>query len=215
MFKQVGPPLLLLRRINYFAKENNIPTIDNLDDLFDKNEMRQRTKPTNYLLKRTMMRPRDLISIMGRIIETMKDKQNDPFNDEAIIFEKLESQSIYDAEPGYSDWLKKEIIDEWAVQKPIIHNLLNALQNNGSTNFTKEALEKELTILEEELKSGDITDHLRFLFDNSIIGFKIGSSKEWRFKCFYPTQGFVDSDEYRVHEGLVRVLNLRENREAE
>lgn len=206
---------LLLCRINYFAKQYSISPIESLDDLFDKNEMRQRTRPTNYLLKRTMMRPRDLISIMGRIIETMKDKQNDPFSDEVITFEKLEAQAIYDAEPGYSEWLKREIIDEWSVQKPIITNLLNAIQNNGSTNFTKDALEKELIALDEEVKSGELTDHLRFLFDNSIIGFKIGSSKEWRFKCFYPTQGFVDSDEYRVHEGLVRVLNLRENRDVE
>lgn len=206
---------LLLRRINYFAKQKNVSDVMDLDNLFDRHEMRQRTKPTNYLLKRTMMRPRDLISIMGRIIETMKEKQNDPFNDDVMSFTQLEAESIYAAEPGYSEWLKKEIIDEWAVQKPIIVQLLNSLQNNGSTNFTKEALEKELMALDVILKPGEVIDHLRFLFDNSIIGFKIGSSKEWRFKCFYPTQGFVDSIEYRVHEGLVRVLNLRENREID
>lgn len=206
---------VLLCRINYFAKQYDVSPIENLDQLFDKTEMRQRTKPTNYLLKRTMMRPRDLISMMGKIIETMKDKQNDPFSDDVVTFEKLEAQAIYDAEPSYSEWLKREIIDEWAVQKPIITNLLNAIQNNGSTNPTKNSLEKELKSLGEKLKAGDMTDHLRFLFDNSIIGFKIGSSKEWRFKCFSPTQGFVDSDEYRVHEGLVRALNLRENREVE
>ena len=55
-------------------------------------------------------------------------------------------------------------------------------------------------------------NELRFLFENSIIGFKIGGSTAWRFKCFYPSQGFMSSDEYRVHEGLVRALNLKENR---
>lgn len=122
---------------------------------------------------------------------------------------------IYSAEAGYSDWLKQEILDEWRVQKPIIAELFNALQNNSSTNFTSEELATELKNLNTEVSKSDIIEHLRFLFDNSIIGFKLGGSKEWRFKCFYPSQGFLDSDEYRVHEGLVRALNLRENRDKD
>ena len=59
---------LLLHRINYFANKSGAGKVDEIDSLFDKKEMRQRTKPLNYLLKRTMMRPRDLISIMGRVI---------------------------------------------------------------------------------------------------------------------------------------------------
>lgn len=204
---------LMLRRINYYANKAGIEPIADIDSLFDKREMRQRTKPLNYLLKRTMMRPRDLISIMGRIIQTMKEKMNDPFADEPITFEELEVDSIYSAEPGYSDWLKQEILDEWSVQKPIVKDLFNAIQNNSSTNFTKEELIRELTNLDHEIGIGELLSHLRFLFDNSIIGFKLGESKEWRFKCFYPAQGFLDSSEYRVHEGLVRALNLRENRD--
>jgi len=190
-------------------------SVDNIDGMFDKKEMRQRTKPFNYLLKRTMMRPRDLISIMGRIIKTMKEKSDDPFSEDETVYEKLEAESIYTAEPGYSDWLKQEILDEWSVQKPLIIQLFNALQNISSTNFTKEDLTRELKNLNVDLEAGDALNHIRFLFDNSIVGFKLGESKGWRFKCFYPTQGFVDSNEYRVHEGLVRALNLRENRDRD
>lgn len=204
---------LMLRRINYYAEIKGQEAIESIDALFDKKEMRQRTKPFNYLLKRTMMRPRDLISIMGRVIHTMKDKTEDPFAEKKKTFEKLEAESIYGAEPGYSDWLKQEILDEWSVQKPIIVELFNAIQNNASTNFTKDDLTQELENLNIDLKRGDVLTHIRFLFDNSIVGFKLGESKEWRFKCFYPAQGFLDSPEYRVHEGLVRALNLRENRD--
>jgi hypothetical protein len=206
---------LMLRRINYFATLANVDLITDIDLLFDKREMRQRTKPLNYLIKRTMMRPRDLISIMGKVIQTMKEKAEDPFAENELSFEKLEAESIYSAEPGYSEWLKQEILDEWSVQKPIIIKLFDALQNNASTNFTKEDLERELENLGIFLAVGDIISHIRFLFDISIIGFKLGGSNEWKFKCFYPTQGFLDSSEYRVHEGLVRALNLRENRERE
>jgi hypothetical protein len=206
---------LMLRRINYFAKLANKEVITDIDLLFDRLVMRQRTKPFNYLIKRTMMRPRDLISIMGKVIQTMKEKAEDPFAENELIFEKLEVESIYSAEPSYSEWLKQEILDEWCVQKPILRSLFDALQNNASTNFTKDDLENELANLGINLAFGEIISHLRFLFDASIIGFKLGSSTEWKFKCFYPTQGFLDSAEYRVHEGLVRALNLRENRERE
>ncbi len=206
---------LMLRRINYYAEKSGQEKITDIEELFEKREMRQRAKPLNYLIKRTMMRPRDLISITSKTIQAMKDKANDPFSENKSSFKTLEAESIYSAEPSYSEWLKQEILDEWKVQKPIIVQLFDAFQNNASTNFTKEDLQRELQNLGVSLSFGEIINHLRFLFDNSIIGFKLGDSNEWKFKCFYPAQGFVDSDEYRVHEGLVRALNLRENRDRE
>jgi len=159
-----------------------------------------------------MMRPRDLIAILSKTAEVMREKENDPFADEVRSFETLECESVYDAEPGYSEWLKNEILDEWRVQKPIIDKLFQGIQNIGSTNITKEKFFESVQLLEPSTDEGAIVAHLKFLFDNSIIGFKLGDSTQWRFKCFYPSQGFVESDEYRVHDGLVRVLNLREPR---
>lgn len=203
---------LILRRVNHFGKQHNQQAVTNLDSLFDKTEMRQGARPSRYILRRTMMRPRDLIALLNRTIETMKDKADDPFSDEPIIFDKLECESIYNAEPGYSDWLKQEVLEEWKVQKPLIVQLFNALQNHGSTNITLTALSSELEKLSIKTSSADAIDHLRFLFENSVLGFRLGSSNEWRFKCFYPSQGFVEADEYRVHDGLVRALNLTEAR---
>jgi hypothetical protein len=59
---------------------------------------------------------------------------------------------------------------------------------------------------------GEMNSYLRFLFDNSIIGFRVGKSQQWRFKCFFKTQGFLESELYKVHEGLHRGLNLTESR---
>jgi len=206
---------LLLARVNYFAKNHGLSPFSELDAVFDKKEMRQRTKQINYILKRSMMRPRDIISYLGKILDSMKEKMNDPFSDEKITFNVIDSESIYNAEPGYSEWLKQEILDEWSVQNPIITDLFNSIQNNSSTNFNREELESQLRKLRIDVNSHDIITYLKFLFDNSIIGFKLGDSKEWKFKCFYPSQGFINSTEYRVHEGLVRALNLKENRESE
>lgn len=208
---------MLLHRINFFANQSGIEQIDNIDTLFDKAEMRQRTKPLNYLLKRTMMRPRDLISLFARLIQTMKEEYENSFLEQLDnVPGKLSSSAIYSAEPGYSEWLVKEVIDEWNVQKPEIEYLFNALRNNSTTNFNRIDLANELQKLEFNIYHlGDIDKYLKFLFDNSIIGFKLGDSTEWKFKCSYPSQGFLHSEEYRVHEGLVRALNLRENRDRE
>ncbi|MCC6371351.1 MAG: ATPase [Bacteroidia bacterium] len=212
-WNRVSIQKMVLARVNHFAKENDIDLYNELESIFESKEMRQRAKPLNYIIKRTMMRPRDIIAFLGRILDAMNDKANDPFVDTTIEFTHIDSESIYSAEAGYSEWLRQEILDEWSVQNPIIIELLNSLRNNSSTNFTAAELDAELEKLRPETKQSEIFDHLKFLFDNSIIGFKLGSSPEWRFKCFYPSQGFVVSPEYRVHEGLVRALNLKENRE--
>ena len=203
---------MIIRRINHYASQKGVAPISIIDGIFDKNEMRQRQKPFNYIIRRTMIRPRDLISMFSRIIKSMKEKEENIFSEEIVSFEKLDCDSVYDAEPGYSEWLKQELIDEWGVQKPIIHKLFQAIQSNGSTNITKNILLENLKPIYPEATDISIVNDLRFLFDNSIIGFKLGASNEWKFKCFYPSQGFIDSEEYRIHDGLVRALNLIEPR---
>lgn len=206
---------LILCRINYFAEQNGIETVQDLDALFDKKEMRQRLRPSSYLLKRAMMRPRDLICFMRRVITTMKERASDPFEETSATFSTLLVDLIYEAEPGYSEWLKQELIDEWSVQFPDVIKLFDAIQNNGSTNITCDHLVGEFGKMGITLQRGDALKYLRFLFDNSIIGFKSGASTIWKYKCFYPSQGFIESDEYRVHDGLVRSLNLKEPRDRE
>ena len=205
---------LLLERVNYYATTANQFPIPSLEMIFEDREMRQRSKPFQYILKRTMMRPRDFISYLNAIIDCMNEKANDPFAEEVKKYEVIDSQAIYDAEAGYSEWLRREIIDEWAVQNPIIKDLLTALQNHGLTNFTSDQLKSQVSKLRTTLEDHEMLSHLKFMFDNSIIGFKIGESNQWKFKCFFPSQGFISSSEYRVHEGLVRGLNLKETRES-
>lgn len=205
---------LLLRRLSYFAEINGLEPVTDLDDLFDKKEMRQRTKPSNYLLKRSMMRPRDMICLMSRTIESVKELASDPFEETPTVFENVPVSSIYAAEAGYSDWLKQELLDEWAVQYPRIRTLFDAIQNHASTQFSREDLETQLHNLGLQVTQSELLSDLRFLFDNSIIGFKSGASTAWRYRCFYPSQGFIESDNYKIHDGLIRALSLKEAREA-
>ncbi|WP_235112799.1 P-loop ATPase, Sll1717 family [Acaryochloris sp. 'Moss Beach'] len=153
---------LLLRRLSYYANQKGINSVTELDTLFDKKEMRQRTKPSNYLLKRSMMRPRDMICLMNRTIEAMKDSVNDPFEETPVEYDNLTVEAIYTAEPGYSEWLKQELLDEWSVQHPRIKQLFDAIQNHASTQFTRGELEEQLKNLSIEVTQSELLKDLRF-----------------------------------------------------
>lgn len=206
---------MILERVNFYARRHEKDPISEIDDLFDKREMRQRARPSTYLLRRTMMRPRDVISFLGRIIESMREAASDPFSDsKPEVPEKLPTDAIYDAEPGYSEWLINELVDEWAVQNPAIRTYFNVIRAHGSTNITRDEFAAEIARQGGDGSSLSVDDALRFMFDNSIIGFKVGQSAIWKFKCVYPSQGFVASDVYHIHDGLVRGLGLKEPRES-
>ena len=209
---------MLMYRINFYARQSNIAEIGSIDELFDRKEMRQRATPFTYILRSTFMRPRDLICYFKKIIESMNDEKNlleiEDIDGEDYIklisTEQLIVDYIYKAESGFSTWLKDEITDEWGVQKPEITNYFNALMNIGTAFISQEKLKASIIGYIKEIDDVGIRKILVFFFESSIIGFKIGESTIWRFKCTLPSQGYIDSDQYRVHFGLVKALNLSE-----
>jgi hypothetical protein len=176
--------------------------------------MRQQRAPFDYIMLRTMLRPRDFIKLFQLVKGNMLERKNNPFEDDAISEDKLECQSIYNSEPAHSEWLLEELRDEWRAQYPRINDLFSAIQNHGRTNFTGDDLAHALKGVGVDASPGERIGYLRFLYDNSIIGFRVGKSQQWRFKCFLKTQGFLESELYKVHDGLHRGLNLTESRTA-
>lgn len=212
MWTSDGLEQMLLRRLNFYGGKVSRPTIASSDSLFDRKEMRNRTTPSRYILSRTMMRPRDLVTYYRSIIASMKDLARDEFgtfnSDEKR--EQLSADSIYDAESTLGDYLYDELLDEWKTQRPDIEQLLNAFANLGKTAFRPEEFKEQLAKQGMQLDSAGFQDVLRFLYGNSIIGFQVGSSTIWRFKCTHPGQSYTDSTQFRVHNGLIKRLNLRE-----
>lgn len=203
---------MVMQRVNFFADEANVPPLSHVNDLFDRFEMRQRRKPFDYLLLRTMMRPRDLIRFLNLVAEDIRSRRENPFDDDEVNGSHLECKAIYNAEPEYSAWLVNEILDEWQVQYPALPKLLDCFRKMGKTIFTPSEMSKSLRKLGVPAGKVDVTEYLRFLYMNSIIGFKVGQSKQWRFRCFFPTNGFTEVERYKIHDGLVTALNLKEPR---
>lgn len=205
---------MLLERINFFAIDSQNSKVARIEDLFDKDQMRQQRAPFDHILLRTMLRPRDIIKFFQLIKTDMIERRDNPFDEEDVNGDKLECQAIYNSEPAYSEWLVEELRDEWRTQYPIINDLFSAMQNNGKTNFTRDDLVDALTRAGKKVGPGDINAYLKFMFDNSIIGFRVGKSNQWRYKCFFSSQGFVESELYKVHDGLHRGLSLTESRSS-
>ncbi|MBK0400817.1 hypothetical protein H0I76_16575 [Limibaculum sp. M0105] len=203
---------VIMERVNFFSKRAGVSGPQSVNDLFDKEKMRQQRAPFDYLLLRTMMRPRDLIKFLQLVRSDMIDRRDNPFEGEDVNLEKLECKAIYNAEPLYSEWLKEEIIDEWQAQFPQINTILDSLSAIGSTTFSFLEFQNALKRQGLDLIEVDARKYMKFMFDNSIIGFKVGKSQLWRFRCFHPSQGFLDVETYKVHDGLTRALNLKETR---
>jgi hypothetical protein len=201
---------LILTRINYYANLAKQQDVVSLHDLFQEKEMRSRTTPVKHLFTRTMCRPRDMVAFLRRTIQAAKDDH--------LISEdgtKLSTKSIYAAEPGYSEYLYDELSDEWRTQNPAFGDYLAAVENLKYAIFKPSEYYAELNKKDLASDHAELRKIVRFLFDNSILGIQVGESKQWRYKCFYPNQGFDDTGYLKVHPGLIKRLGLIEGSTGE
>jgi hypothetical protein len=114
---------MILERVNFYARQTRNPEVAKIDDLFDRDQMRQQRAPFDYVMLRTMLRPRDFIKLFQLVKGDMLERKDNPFEHEEVHEDKLECQSIYNSEPAYSEWLVEELRDEWRAQYPRINDL--------------------------------------------------------------------------------------------
>ncbi|MNR20673.1 hypothetical protein D3C85_1375280 [compost metagenome] len=124
--------------------------------------------------------------------------------------DKIQAKAVYLAEPGYSEYLYEELSDEWRNQNPHFHDYLGTLENLRYAAVTTAELEEALTKKHVVSDRASFRNVVRFLFENSIVGITVGNSTQWRYRCFYPTQAFVDAEFIKVHPGLIKRLGLTE-----
>jgi hypothetical protein len=203
---------LVLERINHFAKVAGQTPIQRLDDLFDKSTVRSRSTPSKYIFQRTFCRPRDIVAYLTKIIDVGKEyvRDGDSIEDQ---HGKLSTRLIYDAEGAYSEYLHDEVLDEWRTQIPAIVGYLQILTNIKYTTFSPKSFETEFKkVFRSGVQDETIRSILVFLFQVSVLGYKLGESGKRCFRCFYPSRRFEDVDEYLVHFGLLKQLGLTEGR---
>ncbi|MGN5594582.1 P-loop ATPase, Sll1717 family [Stutzerimonas nitrititolerans] len=187
-------------------KTTNTKEMNAWDTVFSNKEMRQRASIKSYILKRTMLRPRDIIAYCIFCLDSARKNKH----------EKIETDDIYEAEKRYSRHIYDELDDEMHKQIPDCKDLLQVLRDVALTRLTKskwiEAYSRRFPEDTEELAK----EKLKILFDYSIVGVpkKGGKSRGTKFQFIYNDRLLepnFDGD-MTVHFSLHKELSLKEPR---
>ncbi|MBW8850311.1 MAG: hypothetical protein JF600_05995 [Xanthomonadales bacterium] len=170
--------------------------------VFSDKQMRQRAYIPNYIIKRTMLRPRDMIAFCIYCREAAVS------NGHSIV----EPSDVYEAEKAYSRHIYEELRDEMHKQVPEYEDLFRALNRIGYSRFTFADWEK--SIKDVGLDSGKCKQYLLTLFEYAVVGVprvggKGGGSKyEFIYENRFLEPNFVD--DLVVHHALRKHLNLKD-----
>ncbi|WP_285716382.1 hypothetical protein [Pelosinus sp. IPA-1] len=139
--------------------------------VFEINFVRHGATPLKHMIRRSFLRPRDIIVYMNKVTEIHTKTKSGLFS----------SDDLYSAEKDFSISMYNELIDEWSSQKPEIRGLLSVLQNIGYQNFNYASFAKAYCEVFPGSDKTKIEDTLTFLFYNSIVGQKINAN--WEYYC--------------------------------
>lgn len=171
-------------------------------DLFEPGDMRGSTAPFSYIVKRTFLRPREVIQFVQECIRKA------PRDSLAIT-----KDQIREAEDRYSSWKVDDLKQEYRRVQPAFESILESLRQGVHRYDSRAELEgliwkkaPEAMQLLGEQKTIEV------LFNASVIGVRLGNSGSPRFRSedadlVLPPEGAI-----YVHQGLYKGLNIREKR---
>jgi hypothetical protein len=175
--------------------------------IFEDKPMARRSNAFNYLVRRTLLRPRDIIQFCASCVDTALASKHD----------RVTAEDIYIAERSYSDYLYREFLDEAKVRLPEIKSLLECLRRIGYERFRFGEFEQfHKAIPRLNASTQGPLDALRELFEMSIVGQErvggVTGGTAFEYKYTDPT---IQPDFRRsmiVHPGLRKSLKLVERR---
>lgn len=170
--------------------------------VFSDKQMRQRAYIPNYIIKRTMLRPRDMIAFC------IYCKEAAVKNGHSVV----EPSDVYEAEIAYSRHVYEELRDEMHKQVPEYEDLFRALNRIGYSRFT--FADWERSVKDVGLDCANSKNFLLTLFEYAVVGVprvggKGGGSKyEFVYENRFLEPNFVD--DLVVHPALRKHLNLKD-----
>ncbi|MGN9867253.1 P-loop ATPase, Sll1717 family [Bacillus swezeyi] len=118
--------MFLQRIINYKPNEVTINLDERTNSIFDVRYVRHGATSFKHIIRRSFLRPRDIIIYINKINEVHIETKSGLFS----------SKDLYEAEKEYSVSIYNELIDEWVNQMPYVSELLSILQNIGFQTFS-------------------------------------------------------------------------------
>jgi Cdc6-like AAA superfamily ATPase len=116
-----------------------------------------RQDPFRFMIDRTLHRPRDIIQFCKECQKVAAGKKT------------IEADDVWAAEKKYSEWFKREIIDEIHVELPEIVAIYDALRRLQKATFKMDEFVQEFC-KKKELESCAPDETLRILFRFSVVG---------------------------------------------
>lgn len=173
-----------------------------VDDLFETGEMRGSIAPFNYIVKRTFLRPREVIQFLQECIRRAGDKGSE-----------IMKEVIREAEEKYSVWKVEDVKQEYRRLHPSFEQLIEALRQGFHRYDSIGEFEKHLCErVPEVIDKVGARRAMELLFDASAIGVRLGNAGVARFKCEDSDLALPASGGVYVHQSLYKGLNLREKR---
>jgi len=196
----VWSPELLREMVN-----RRLPRGITVDDVFEPGDMRGSIKPFNYLVKRTFLRPREVIQFLDECKEVA-----DP--DASFITKN----DIRIAEDRYSRWKVEDLSQEYNSVFPEISQLLECLRQQV---HRYDSIEEFETLVSERIPGLASKYGTRFLvekmFEFSIIGVRVASQGAARFKAEDADLVLPQRGSIYVHQSLFRGLFITETRKTD
>lgn len=172
------------------------------DDILEEAEMRGRITPFNYIVKRTFLRPREVLQFVQECIGRA--------DADATVVSKDEIRA---AEDRYSRWKVDDLKQEFRKVHPDFEEILEALRQEV---HRYDAIEDLQELLSEKARTA--VDRLgarravELLFDASVIGIRLRGAGQTRFKADDLDLSLPATGTVYVHQSLYKGLNIVEAR---
>lgn len=171
------------------------------DLIFTPAKMKNQTTKANYLLKRTFLRPRDVISFCAEC-------RGEALNRGVL---QIDNADVYEGEKEYSKRIHQELLDEYLKHHPFLESLLEVIKAIGRENFAVDEFEAE-RLKRDRLPALSVC--LQLLFDMSVIGIRQkggrGGGERFMFVYLDPELKIPDGHkEFIVHRSLRQKFALQ------
>jgi hypothetical protein len=175
-----------------------------VSDLFEVGEMRGSIAPFNYILKRTFLRPREVLQFLE---ECRREA--------GYSVTEISKDDIRAAEDRYSHWKVDDLKQEFRKVYPFFDFLIDAFRNElhryDSFAEVEEMLKAKIPSVVQELGFQRILD---ILYEASVIGVRVSNAGSPRFKSEKVNSTLPGEGAVYVHQSLLKGLNVREARKA-
>ncbi len=219
---------LLQKRINYLFRKQYTKADVQFEDVFPFEVKRK--KSIDYILSRTLMRPRDAISFVNECLK------------EADGLTEISANTIYFAEATYAFDRRKALIEEWQSAFPSLGKMLKVLENNPETirfgdfdnRENMEALAFEIAdvgqqafdpmhSLAEKAALSSANERVNrytmmaqkaveILYRVGVVGVKLSSESPFKYSHLaspsLPSSRLTEDVKIKVHPMLFRALNI-------